>query len=106
MKPLQPGQALAEIASALGRLGFKQIASSPTGSRYFSYENSQFRFRLSTHKWTIFNHQRNMQVISSYVLRRQIAQQDVEPIALNIAVRFVLRSRDWLGLLRDMEAAE
>lgn len=79
---------IGQLATELKLLGFRQVARSRNGSRYFVYPPGSHRLRIANHDlpplWSI----RHQNTVLSYTA--QSATKDEVPlVAFDIAIRFI-----------------
>ena len=99
-KPLEPRELVGHVAAALIRLGFRPAFKSKTGSRYLRYPGTPFQIRISDHRYSNFSAMSQSQVVKPVALR-PIPIEEVPALALELAVRFLVRCDDRRGALRD-----
>jgi hypothetical protein len=101
-RPLPEKDAVHQVANAMRRLGFVLHHKSRTKSCYLRFPGAgPFEIRISDHKWSKFNVDRQAQVVKNVVMRPTTIDE-VPRLAMEFAVGFFVRRDLRLGLLRTV----
>ena len=105
-RPLPVKELVPVVAKELTRLGFRPVHKSKTGSRYLVWPGTPWQIRISDHAWSMFNRDRQAQVV------KVISLQSLEPVygketyllALEFAIAFIVRTRLRQGIIGTLPA--
>lgn len=101
-RPIEPKLLIGHMSSALIYLGFRPAFRSRSGSRYLRYRDTPFQIRISDHRWSRYNSDRQPQVIRSVALQ-PVPQEDIQGLALELAIRFLVQVDARTGALRRQD---
>lgn len=80
---------IGQLSTALTVLGFRQVARSRNGSRYFVYPPGSHRLRIGDHDLPPLWLARHKNTVLSYTTEPTI-KDDLPLVAIDIAIRFVV----------------
>lgn len=99
-RPLPVKELVPVVAKELTRLGFRPVHKSKTGSRYLVWPGTPWQIRISDHAWSMFNRDRQAQVVKSVALK-PVPLAEVPMLAFEFAIGFIARVRLRQGLIKE-----